>query len=156
MRTIGILTTVGILLYAGCYGQQEAIGPATKPLYNNVTTSQLPYQDLQQLSMDAGIADFDNDGDLDILIANEHRPNIMLINDGTGKFSNDSAKRIPQVAHDSEDIGIADFDLDGDLDIIVVSEDDKTNEFYLNTGDGTFKDAGNRIPVTGYFKLRGS
>ena len=117
--------------------------------YQDVTTTHLPYQDLQRLSMDAGIADLDNDGDMDILIANEHRPNILLINDGKGRFTNESAQRIPQVNHDSEDIGIADFDLDGDLDIIVVSEDDKTNELYLNNGDGTFTDAGSRIPVTG-------
>lgn len=116
--------------------------------YKDVTLSHLPYQDLQRLSMDAGIADLDGDGDLDILIANEHRPNILLINDGKGNFSNES-NRIPQVRHDSEDIGIADFDGDGDLDIIVVSEDDKINELYLNNGDGTFADGGSRIPVTG-------
>jgi hypothetical protein len=118
-------------------------------LYTNVTTTNLPYQDLQALSMDAAIADLDQDGDLDIIIANEHKPNILLINDGKGKFTNESALRIPQVNHDSEDIGIADFDMDGDLDIIVVSEDDKINELYLNNGAGTFTDAGNRIPVTG-------
>lgn len=116
--------------------------------YQDVTKSHLPYQDLQRLSMDAGIADLDQDGDLDILIANEHRPNILLINDGAGKFSNESS-RIPQVNHDSEDIGIADFDGDGDPDIVVVSEDDQINELYLNKGDGTFTDAGDRIPVTG-------
>jgi len=119
------------------------------PQFRDVSESHLPVADLGKLSMDAASADFDNDGDLDILIANEHRPNIMLINDGTGKFTNESASRIPQINHDSEDIGIADFDHDGDLDIIVVSEDDKTNEFYLNNGDGSFIDAGNRIPVTG-------
>lgn len=119
------------------------------PLFTDVSNSNLPVADLARLSMDAAVADFDNDGDLDILIANEHRPNIMLINDGTGKFTNMSSERIPQVNHDSEDIGIADFDHDGDLDIVVVSEDDKTNEFYINSGDGSFKDAGERIPVTG-------
>ena len=31
----------------------------------------------------------------------------------------------------------------------MVSEDDKTNELYLNRGDGTFEDGGSRIPVTG-------
>ena len=118
-------------------------------LYKDVTTTNLPYQDLQQLSMDAGIADLDQDGDLDILIANEHKPNILLINNGKGKFTNESSSRIPQIDHDSEDIGMADFDLDGDLDIVVVSEDDKTNELYLNRGDGTFEDGGSRIPVTG-------
>lgn len=121
----------------------------TTPLYTDVTFTHLPYKDLTLLSMDAGIADLDGDGDLDILIANEHRPNILLINNGKGKFSNESTRRIPQVAHDSEDIGIADFDRDGDLDIVVVSEDDKTNELYLNNGNGTFSDAGDRIPVTG-------
>ncbi len=120
-----------------------------KSLFTDVTLTHLPYEDLQRLSMDAAIADLDLDGDNDILIANEHRPNILLINDGQGKFSNESASRIPQVNHDSEDIGIADFDLDGDPDIIIVSEDDQTNELYLNKGDGTFEDAGDRIPVTG-------
>ena len=119
------------------------------PKYKDVTQSNLPFKDLQRLSMDAGVADLDQDGDLDILIANEHRPNILLINDGKGFFTNESEKRIPQVNHDSEDIGIADFDGDGDLDIVVVSEDDKVNELYLNNGNGTFTDAGDRIPVTG-------
>ena len=135
----------------GCSQTKETPDKESLPqaLYENVTTSHLPYEDLQLLSMDAGIADLDQDGDLDILIANEHRPNIFLVNDGNGRFTNESATRIPQVDHDSEDIGIADFDLDGDLDIVIVSEDDQTNELYLNNGDGTFADAGERIPVTG-------
>lgn len=127
---------------------QEKNAKSKTSLYDDVTTTHLPYNDLQLLSMDAGIADLDLDGDPDILIANEHRPNILLINDGKGKFTNESTQ-IPQIAHDSEDIGIADFDMDGDPDIIIVSEDDKINELYLNNGNGTFTDGGNRIPVTG-------
>jgi len=137
---------IALAIFQTCYGQEPN---RTTQFYEDVTMTHLPYKDLQRLSMDAAVADLDHDGDLDILIANEHRPNILLINDGTGKFTNESAARIPQVNHDSEDIGIADFDGDGDLDIIVVSEDDKTNEMYLNNGDGTFSDAGDRIPVTG-------
>ncbi|NER13526.1 hypothetical protein GWK08_08770 [Leptobacterium flavescens] len=139
---------IGVLQAGYSQENNDQKGKSTS-FYQDVTTTNLPYEDLQQLSMDAAIADLDGDGDLDILIANEHRPNILLINDGKGKFTNESASRIPQVNHDSEDIGIADFDLDGDPDIIVVSEDDKTNELYLNNGDGTFTDAGSRIPVTG-------
>jgi VCBS repeat protein len=119
------------------------------PLFKDVSVTHLPIEDLSKLSMDAASADFDMDGDLDILIANEHKPNIYLVNDGTGHFINMSVEKIPQVNHDSEDIGIADFDRDGDLDIIVVSEDDKTNELYLNNGDGSFADASERLPVTG-------
>jgi VCBS repeat protein len=117
-------------------------------LYEDVSRTHLPWRELEILSMDAASADFDGDGDIDLMIANEHRPNIYLLNDGSGRFSNHS-HRIPQTSHDSEDIGIADFDGDGDLDIIIVSEDDQTNELYLNAGDGNFVEAGERLPVAG-------
>ncbi len=122
---------------------------AADPIYTDVTESHLPADDLTGLSMDAALADFDADGDLDILIANEFRPNILLINDGTGRFTNESEARLPRDSHDSEDIAVADFDGDGDLDAVIVSEDDKTNELYLNRGDGTFEAAGARLPVDG-------
>ncbi|PRX57474.1 FG-GAP repeat domain-containing protein [Flagellimonas meridianipacifica] len=144
-----IILSLAIGFWQLNYGQKRINPNSSASIYVNATQTHLPHEDLQLLSMDAGIADLDSDGDLDILIANEHRPNILLINDGKGKFTNESSLRIPQVDYDSEDIGIADFDLDGDLDIIVVSEDDKTNELYLNNGDGTFRDEGNRIPVEG-------
>ncbi len=136
-------------IMTGCTQPKQTASQTVHTLFSDVTKTHLPYADLQQLSMDAAVADFDQDGDFDILIANEHRPNILLINDGTGHFTNESTRRIPQVAHDSEDIGVADFDLDGDPDILIVSEDDQTNELYLNNGDGTFSDGGHRILVTG-------
>ena len=117
-------------------------------LYRDATASHLPAGELDGLSMDAGVADLDGDGDPDVLIANEHRPNILLLNDGSGRFTV-ASDRIPQVARDSEDVGIGDLDGDGDLDAVVVSEDDRVNELYLNRGDGTFADASDRLPVTG-------
>ena len=118
------------------------------PLYRDATDSRLPAGELEGLSMDAAFADVDGDGDPDVLIANEHRPNILLLNDGDGRFTV-ASDRIPQVARDSEDVGTGDFDGDGDVDVIVVSEDDRRNELYLNRGDGTFEDASDRLPVTG-------
>lgn len=118
------------------------------PLFREVTETHLPADDLEGLSMDAAVGDLDGDGDPDVVIANEHRPNILLLNEGRGHFRN-ASDRIPQVAHDSEDVGIADFDGDGDLDVIVVSEDDRVNELYLNRGDARFEAAGDRLPVTG-------
>ena len=149
MKILLSISFIFLMLHVSHSQKSNSESKSKVALYKDVTITNLPYKDLQLLSMDAGIADLDNDGDLDILIANEHRPNILLINDGQGKFTNESVSRIPQVAHDSEDIGIADFDLDGDLDIIIVSEDDKINELYLNNGDGYFVDESNRIPVTG-------
>lgn len=118
------------------------------PLFSDVSGTHLPQGVLDGLSMDAGVADLDADGDLDIVVANEHRPNILLVNDGTGRFT-DGSQRLPRTEHDSEDVGIADFDGDGDLDIVIVTEDDRTNELYLNDGAGTFADASDRIPVEG-------
>lgn len=117
--------------------------------YIDVTATHLPVGATDALSMDAGVVDVDGDGDLDIIVANEHRANILLLNDGSGHFSDASDARLPRGEHDSEDIGIADFDGDGDPDIIVVSEDDQTNELYLNDGNGFFMDASDRLPVTG-------
>jgi len=118
-------------------------------IYNDVSVTNLPLSTLGGNSMDANIADLDGDSDVDIVVACEYCPNIILINNGDGMFTNESSTRLPQVVRDSEDIGIADFDGDGDQDIIFVSEDDQTNEFYLNDGRGVFTDSSSRIPVTG-------
>lgn len=124
-------------------------GQKTDLPFQNVSKLNLPVSDLNGLTMDALPFDLDGDGDLDIMIANEHRPNILLINNGKGVFTNESSARIPQIAHDSEEVAIADFDQDGDPDIIVVSEDDQVNEYYLNDGKGIFSDVGDRLKFKG-------
>jgi len=134
----------------GCRrGISAAVAGSLPVTYENVSASHLPLGSLGNNSMDARPADLDDDGDLDIVIASEFRPNVILINDGTGHFADESVARIPRPSHDSEDVGIADFDLDGDLDIVFVSEDDQTNEFYLNDGAGFFSEASGRIPTAG-------
>ena len=110
-------------------------------------------------SMDANVADIDADGDLDIVIAVEFRKNIILINDGMGNFSNGSNLLPDKVAkadskpyqyypyHDSEDVMVEDVNKDGLLDILFVTEDDKTNELYIQKKDGTFIDLSHEFPV---------
>ena len=108
-----------------------------------ITHAQL---DVKSKTMDAASHDIDKDGDIDIILAIEFGQNIVLLNDGNGKF--DDIIRFAH-SHDSEDIGVADFNNDGELDIVFVSEDDKKNELYFNSGDGSFVDASNNLPVDG-------
>lgn len=115
----------------------------------DVSETHLPLADLAKNSMDVVSADIDGDGDGDLVIACEFYPNIILINDGTGRFANESAGRLPQKKHDSEDIAAEDFDLDGDIDLVFVSEDDQVNEYYINNGKGFFEDASDKFPVKG-------
>jgi len=115
--------------------------------FTDVSSERLPIQSLKNNSMDIEQGDLDGDGDIDLVIAMEFRPNVLLFNDGTGKFTDETVGRLPQKNHDSEDIALADFDGDGDLDIVFVSEDDKINEYYINNGKGFFSDASNRFPV---------
>jgi hypothetical protein len=128
-----------ILILVGC-------GP--EPSYQDVSDVTLPQEALGGFSMDAQAADLDGDGDLDLLVAQEYKPNILLMNQGEARFTNESG-RIPRADRDSEDIAVADFDGDGDLDVVVVSEDDRINEYYRNLGPGTFENAGRLIPVGG-------
>lgn len=142
-----------VAVSTGCGSELNGVpgpddGPDQTPVFDDVSASNLPTGALTGLSMDARAADLDRDGDMDIVVANEFGRNILLLNDGTGTFTN-ASDRFPASSRDSEDVGIADFDRDGNLDVLIVSEDDQVNELYLGDGEGGFVDAGDRIPVTG-------
>ncbi|HEX2081725.1 MAG TPA: VCBS repeat-containing protein [Longimicrobium sp.] len=100
-------------------------------------------------SMDAQAFDADGDGDLDLLIAKEVQRNVLLLNDGTGRMMDASDARLPFTAHDSEDVAVADYDRDGDLDAAIAAEDDRMSELYLNDGLGVFTAANDRLPARG-------
>jgi hypothetical protein len=142
VRTIGLgFLVLAVFLLPG-FAAYEA-------LFVDATETHLPIDVLFGYSMDAHPIDVEGDGDFDLLVAIEHGANLLLINDGTGRFTDESMARIPQSVRDSEDIGVADLDGDGDPDVVVVSEDDRVNEMYFNLGDGTFSDEGSRWPVDG-------
>lgn len=116
-----------------------------KIILQEASQEYLPLDNLKANSMDVECADLDKDGDPDMVIAMEFRPNVLLLNDGTGKLIYSSIGRLPQKNLDSEDIALGDFDRDGDLDIIFVSEDDHIHEYYLNDGKAVFSDASDRF-----------
>ncbi len=115
-------------------------------------SDRLPESGAKGPSMDVRACDIDNDGDLDIILANEFKANTILINDGKANFSNMSKQLLPQSKRDSEDVSIADFNLDGYDDLVFCSEDDivhgreNVHEFYLGSESGKFKKSAFQLP----------
>lgn len=142
-----------LLALAACSSTPDAppvvVGPDMGTFrYVDVSGTHLPESTRTTMCLDATFVDVDADGDLDVFIGNEHLPNVLLLNDGSGRFEDVSDDRLPRAARDSEDVAVADFDRDGDVDLVIVSEDDQTNEHYVNDGAGTFTD-GPALPVRG-------
>ncbi len=93
--------------------------------FEDVTATHLPAA-ANRFTMNVDLLDVEGDGDLDLLLAVEFGQSRLLLNDGEGLFVDATAGRLPSVRHDSEDIGTSDFDGDGDVDVVVVLEDDRT------------------------------
>lgn len=111
--------------------------------FKDVTTTHVPQYPNAHI-LEVAFADVDGDGDLDVIAALEGDENRLYLNDGTGKLT--WKKGVFKAAkHDTEHVRVADFDGDGHIDVIFVAEDDQTHEYYLGNGDGTFRDASDRL-----------
>ena len=111
-----------------------------------------------QSSFCAAWADYDNDGYIDLYIADgvigDGAANVLYRNNGDGTFTNtaDAAG----VADTGNSLGTAwgDYDKDGHIDLHVVNFG-QSNVLYRNNGDGTFTDVtsttGMTLPVTDAF-----
>ena len=96
-------------------------------------------------------ADLDGDGDLDLLIAGAGQDRLLL-NDGRGGFTDDTAARLPPEDRVTQDIEIADLDGDQDLDIVLGQEGG--HALWLNDGSGRFTEASDRLPDPGNVEAR--
>jgi hypothetical protein len=143
-RPAGLRAGVAAACLAACLAAPASGGPAFTD-----RSADIAENDPRRFTMDAASGDVDGDGDTDLVLAVEFRPNLLLLNDGHGRFRPASARRLPSPPRDSEDALLADLDGDGDLDLVVVSEDDERNEFYLNDGTGHFAPEHARLPVAG-------
>lgn len=91
------------------------------------------------------LADFDNDADLDIYVANDSERNLLFENTGQWTFREraiESGLAYSEEGRPQAGMGVdaADFDDDGDVDIIVTNFSDDVNTLYLNDGKGLFAD----------------
>lgn len=107
--------------------------------------------------------DLDEDGWVDIYVANDGDPNQLWINQGDGTFLDEAlimGASVNAAGLDEAGMGVvaADFDNDADLDLFVTHLRDETNTYYRNLGSGLgFEDQTTRVglaaastPFTGF------
>jgi len=92
------------------------------------------------------VADFDNDGWPDIYVANDSTPSALYQNKHNGKFvdiSLDSGCALSADGKPQAGMGVsaADYDLDGNLDIVKTNFAGDTPSLYKNVGGANFEDA---------------
>ena len=91
-------------------------------------------------------ADFDNDGWPDIYVANDSTQSLLYQNKKNGKFVDigmDSGSALSADGKPQAGMGIsaADYDLDGNLDIVKTNFAGDTPSLYHNLGGANFEDA---------------
>ena len=111
--------------------------------------------DRQRLpALGVAFADYDEDGDQDVYVANDSEPNLLWRNDGGWALR--EAAALTGVAYSEEGrsqagmgVDFGDWDNDGDLDLFVTNFSDDVNTLYRNLGNGTFDDATAAAGLTG-------
>lgn len=91
-------------------------------------------------------ADYDDDKTLDIFLINGEGQNSLLTNNGLGRFKDQTSGLLPAIKDRSAHADWADFDQDGDNDLLVVNREEMSageySYFLVNHGRGYFKKAG--------------
>jgi hypothetical protein len=82
--------------------------------------------------------DFNNDGNLDLFVANYRVPSFLFRNDGNGNFTRVVNGSMGSNVADSLGCAWADYDNDSFLDLVVANETGQRAFLYRNNGDNTF------------------
>ncbi len=105
---------------------------------------------LRQVAM----ADITGDGFVDIYAPNAWGlADMLYINDGTGKFNDEAANRLPNLKSHAGATRFGDVDNDGDMDLLVGDHWTGLNggtiaHLYVNDGTGHFAESAAPLPVT--------
>ena len=90
-------------------------------------------------------ADVNNDGRMDLFVANDTAPNFMFMNRGKGKFEEigePAGIAYSAAGRPRSGMGVdaADYNQDGNIDLFVANIDNEMYAIYKNNGDETFDD----------------
>jgi enediyne biosynthesis protein E4 len=96
--------------------------------------------------------DVNNDGKVDLLVANDSTPNYLYLNSGNGKFEDDSyasGYALNESGRETATMGIAAGDMfhNGRIDLYNTTFSDDYKPFYRNDGDANFTDDSYRMGI---------
>jgi len=97
-------------------------------------------------------SDFDEDGLVDIFVANDSTPNFLYHNNGDGTFKEiafSSGTAVNESGSEQGCMGVTlgDYDHDGNLDLFITNFDDEYNILYHNDGRNSFTDVSFKAKV---------
>jgi hypothetical protein len=149
-RGVGIQDAITVNNGPNVYLKNDGTGHFT-----DETSTRLPGQ---PTNMDSGrdceVADFDGDGDPDVMfaISRQDQGPVLWLNNGSGVFTDVSSTNVPLATRSAQDLEVCDLDGDGDPDVIEGDSgavlnpptDHKfagaQNRILLNDGSGHFTD----------------
>lgn len=144
---------ISVLLFsaAACHGSTSGNDDkgsgttvSTSHMYNDVTATHVPSAPSLH-GLDAAMVDVDNDGDLDVVLAVEYGANRLYVNDGSGHLTYKEGV-FGNRRSDAEHVRTADFNNDGIMDVLFISEDDEIHDLFFGDGQGGFADMSHLLP----------
>ena len=91
-------------------------------------------------SLDAAFADFDEDGDIDLVVINSNGSNRLYSNQRQGLFRDISSEAGLKPREGASAVSVGDYNNDGFPDLFVASLIPGNSAMLLNQGDGTFQE----------------
>ena len=108
------------------------------PIFTDVATGTMT-TDAPGWGISANASDIDNDGWMDFFVTNGFDPgsgpNILFRNDQGSDFDDVTSSLENGAAFDGRGVAFADFDLDGDVDLILTGDETDTNRLWRNDSE---------------------
>lgn len=121
-----------------------------KGFFKNITKTHF-LANIDMESRKIAFSDVDRDGDKDLFFANvnfrgnKNPQNRLFINNGKGKFTDETTNRLPEDQDHTIDAIFVDIEDDKDLDIVAANVFGGKVKVYLNDGRGNFTLGGDRL-----------
>ncbi len=90
-------------------------------------------------SKDAGFGDFDDDGDIDLIVINDNSNNLLYSNQRQGIYKNIAEDSGLELNQGSSSVAVGDYNNDGFLDLFIGSSSGHEMVLYRNLGSGSFE-----------------